>query len=182
MSQSLSNIIAGLQPTTLLKKKTLGQVFSFEFCEIFISTYFIEYVRATVTENLISVVKCHKFCLNMLNLFAFMNLSYKTQLHVISLLGSSVVMENKSGNDDCFNSSIEKITLVCRSSHWRCSAFLEFSKNSQRNICDRVSGLQLYYKRDSGTGVSYEFCKIFKNTFFTEHLRTIASGMISCTY
>ena len=28
-----------------------------------------------------------------------------------------------------------------------------------------ASGLQLYLKRDSGTGVSCEFCKIFKNSF-----------------
>ena len=30
-------------------------------------------------------------------------------------------------------------------------------------------------KRDSDTGISCEFCEIFKNTFFTEHLRTTAS-------
>ena len=58
----------------------------------------------------------------------------------------------------------------------RCSVktvFLESSQNSQENTCARVSfliklqvsGLQLYYKRDSGTDVSCEFCKIFKNTF-----------------
>ena len=32
-------------------------------------------------------------------------------------------------------------------------------------------GLQLYYKRDPGTGFSFEFRKIPKNTFFTEHIR-----------
>ena len=32
--------------------------------------------------------------------------------------------------------------------------------------------MQLYQKRDSMAQVfSYEFCKIFKKTFFTEHLR-----------
>ena len=30
-------------------------------------------------------------------------------------------------------------------------------------------------KRDSNTGVSSEICKIFKSTFFEEHLRTTAS-------
>ena len=30
--------------------------------------------------------------------------------------------------------------------------------------------LQLYLKRDSGTGVFCEFCEIFKNTFLTEQL------------
>ena len=35
--------------------------------------------------------------------------------------------------------------------------------------------LQLYLKRDSGTGVFLWIFKIFKNTFFTEHLRTTVS-------
>ena len=30
-------------------------------------------------------------------------------------------------------------------------------------------------KRDSCTGFYCEFCEIFKNTFFTEHLQTTAS-------
>ena len=55
---------------------------------------------------------------------------------------------------------------------------LENSQNSQENTCARVSflielqacGLQLYQKRDSGTGVLlWKFYKISKNTFFTEH-------------
>ena len=57
--------------------------------------------------------------------------------------------------------------------------FLEISQSSQENTCVRVSfliklkssGLRLYLKRDSGTGVSCEFCEDFKNTFFTVHLR-----------
>ena len=38
---------------------------------------------------------------------------------------------------------------------------------------NNVAGLKpgAYPKRDSGTGVSYEFCEIFKNTFFIEYLR-----------
>ena len=57
----------------------------------------------------------------------------------------------------------------------RCSVkkpFLEISWNSQENICaslfiTKVAGnhQQLYLKRDPGTGVSCEFCKIWKNTF-----------------
>ena len=49
---------------------------------------------------------------------------------------------------------------------------LEISQNWQENTCARVSlliklqaGLQLYLKRDSGTGVSCEFCEISNNTF-----------------
>ena len=36
--------------------------------------------------------------------------------------------------------------------------------------------MQLYLKRDSGTGGSYEFCEISKNTFLTEPLWATASG------
>ena len=63
--------------------------------------------------------------------------------------------------------------------------FLEIPQNWQENTCAWVSflvkvqarGLQIYYKRDSGTGVFCEFCGISKNTFFTEHLRMTASAV-----
>ena len=55
-----------------------------------------------------------------------------------------------------------------------------FFKNYQENTCDRVSfliklqaGLQLI-KRDMAQVFSCEFYEIFKNTFFTEHLRVTA--------
>ena len=32
-----------------------------------------------------------------------------------------------------------------------------------------------YQKRDSSTGVSCEYCEIFKETYFEEHLATAAS-------
>ena len=60
--------------------------------------------------------------------------------------------------------------------------FLNISQNSLEITCARVSfliklqaSLQLYLKRNFGTGVSCEFCETFKNTFFTEHLRATAS-------
>ena len=68
------------------------------------------------------------------------------------------------------------------SSHQRCSIkkklFLKILQNSQENTCAtfsfliklQASGLQHYLKRDFGTGVFCEFCEIFDNTFFTEHL------------
>ena len=43
-----------------------------------------------------------------------------------------------------------------KSSQRSCSirkVFLEILQNSQENTCARVSGLQLYKKKDSGTGV-----------------------------
>ena len=61
--------------------------------------------------------------------------------------------------------------------------FLEISQNLQESTCVIVpfliklqaSGLQLYLKKDAGTGVFFEFCEISKNTFFTEHLLVAAS-------
>ena len=58
----------------------------------------------------------------------------------------------------------------------RCSLkkmFLEILQNSLENTCARVfffnkvagSGLQLNYKRDTGTGIFCEFCKISRSTF-----------------
>ena len=55
--------------------------------------------------------------------------------------------------------------------------FLEISQNSLEStyaslLIHKVAGQgrQHYLKRDPGTDVSYEFCEIWKNTFFTEHL------------
>ena len=51
MCQSLFlNKVARLRPATLLKKETLAQVFSCEFCEIFKNAFFIERLRATTSE------------------------------------------------------------------------------------------------------------------------------------
>ena len=62
-----------------------------------------------------------------------------------------------------------------RSSHWRCSAkvFLKIAQNSQENTCARASFfIKLPAKKETpGQVFSCEFCKIFKNTFSTEHLR-----------
>ena len=44
------NKVAG-RSSTLLKKKTLAQVFSCEFCEIFKNTFFTEYLWATASKN-----------------------------------------------------------------------------------------------------------------------------------
>ena len=63
--------------------------------------------------------------------------------------------------------------------------FLEILPNSQENSCARVSfliKLQVdtcnFIKKESLAQVfSCEFCEIFKNTFFTEHLRATVSGI-----
>ena len=70
----------------------------------------------------------------------------------------------------------------------RCSVnklFLKILQNSQKNTFVRVSffnevsGLRpaTLLKKTLAQVFSYEFCEIFKNTFFTKHLRTTASAM-----
>ena len=39
------------------------------------------------------------------------------------------------------------------------------------SIFKNVAGVQLYEKKTSAHVFSYEYCQIFKNTYFTEHLR-----------
>ena len=63
------------------------------------------------------------------------------------------------------------------SSHRRYSvkkAFLKISQNLQEN---NFAGLRACnaLKRDSSTGVFLQYCETFKNTYFEEHLRVIAS-------
>ena len=72
-----------------------------------------------------------------------------------------------------------------KSSHRRCSikkVFLKISQNSQENTCSRVFFLiklraSNFIKKETLAQVlSCEFCEIFKNIFFREHLRVTASG------
>ena len=75
---------------------------------------------------------------------------------------------------------------LVRSSHRRCfvrKVFLEILENSQENTCARVSFLiklqasacNFIKKETLAQLFCCEFCKIYKDTFFTEHLRTTAS-------
>ena len=45
-----------------------------------------------------------------------------------------------------------------------------------KRLCCRVEGLQLYQKETLTQVFSCEICKIFKNTYFEEHLRTTTSA------
>ena len=53
--------------------------------------------------------------------------------------------------------------------------FLKISQYSQENTFKPVT---LLIKRDSNVGVSCEYCKIFKKTYFEKHLWTAASVYI----
>ena len=74
---------------------------------------------------------------------------------------------------------------ISRRSHRACSikkwVLRNFAKFTEKLLCqsfffNKVAGLRaasLLKKKGSGTG---EFCEIYKNTFFTEHLRMTASA------
>ena len=45
------NKVAGLRPATLLKKETLAQVFSYEFCNISKNAFFTEHIWTTASNR-----------------------------------------------------------------------------------------------------------------------------------
>ena len=49
--------------------------------------------------------------------------------------------------------------------------FLGISQNSQENTCARSLACIIIKKEALAQGFSCEFCEIYKDTFFTEHLR-----------
>ena len=97
------------------------------------------------------------------------------------------VRKSKESFLRAFENRNGKLLRFLWSSHLRSSvrkSILKISQNSQENTCIGVSflinlhasGLQLYQKKETPTQVfSCEFSKIFKNTFFSEHLRKTAS-------
>ena len=65
-----------------------------------------------------------------------------------------------------------------RSSHRRCSlkkVFLKLSQNSQEN--EENEACNFIKKETLAQVFSFELCDIFKNIFFTEHLRATASAV-----
>ena len=89
---------------------------------------------------------------------------------------------------DFFYSNEYKVSRIgFTSSHRRCSikkvAFPVISKNSQENSCARVtfliklkvSACSFIKKETLAEVFSCEFCKIFKNTLFAEHLYVTVS-------
>ena len=71
---------------------------------------------------------------------------------------------------------LKKVNLhgKSRTSHQKISIkklFLKISQNLQENTCTRVSFLMKFIKAETLAQVfSSEFCVIFNDTFFTEHL------------
>ena len=70
---------------------------------------------------------------------------------------------------------------IFKSSYWNCSVkkvFLQISQNSLQKICARMTqdSVWNFVKKEILTEeFSCEFCEIFQNIFFTEHLWTNAS-------
>ena len=83
----------------------------------------------------------------------------------------------KSKADEKGDKAVYKTT---RSSHQMCSlknVFLKISQNSQENNCDKDCFL-IKLQATLAQVFSYEFCEIFKNTFFTEQLWTTAFKLL----
>ena len=84
----------------------------------------------------------------------------------------------------------EKLSQTLKSNHQWCSIIkgvlrnlAKFAGNTCNRVCffNNVAGLRpmacTFIKKETLTQVfSCEFCKIFKNTFFTEHLQMTASA------
>ena len=73
-----------------------------------------------------------------------------------------------------------QIATIRRSSHRRCSikkgVLRNFVKFARKHPCQSLFN---FIKKDTLVQVfSCEFCEIFKNTFFIEHLRVTASGLV----
>ena len=94
----------------------------------------------------------------------------------------------------CFTSTLTDMFIYVksfssniRSSHQRWSIKKGATKNFAKYTCKKMcrslfliklqaSGLQPYLEREPVAQVfSFEFCEIFKNTYFTKHLRTTTS-------
>ena len=62
-----------------------------------------------------------------------------------------------------------------RRSNWRCSVKMAL-KNFERFTGKHLpSGLQVYYKETPTQVFSCDFCKIFQNSYFEEHMQTTTS-------
>ena len=76
----------------------------------------------------------------------------------------------------------------CRSSHRRFSikkgVLKNFAKFTGKHLCQGVlfNKMRLIKNETLAQAFCCEFCEIFKNTFFTEHLRMTAFAVANCTY
>ena len=64
---------------------------------------------------------------------------------------------------------------MLRNSHWRCSIKKDVLKNFTKFTGKVPESCNFIKKETLAQMFSCEFCEIFKNTFFTEHLWTTAS-------
>ena len=55
--------------------------------------------------------------------------------------------------------------------------FAKFTENISAGVFfNKVASLHLYQKETPAQVSSFKFCGIFKNTYFVEHMQTVASG------
>ena len=154
--QSLfSNNVEGLTPATLLKKKTLTQLFSYEFCKIFKNISFTKHLRTTA-----SVKLCNFPVSRSIVATQHANYGPKTSSKITKKKILFIVWH-----------VAEAVSQMCSVK----KVFLKISQNSEENTCVRVSfSIKLpdyqvcnFIRKETLPQVfSCEFYKIFKNTFF----------------
>ena len=156
---------------------------SFDICEIFNNTWFIELLRWLLRKTYFT-----DFCFTFVLLGFAMKMKF-LEKYIFSISSCLVQSLCYSCSMKLFdNPSLNRCFLspawCYRSSHRRCSVKKGVVRNfafSQENTCARVSFLiKLQALKNKKTLVqvfSYEFCEISKNTFFTGHLWTTASNV-----
>ena len=76
-----------------------------------------------------------------------------------------------TGKHLCHNLFFNKVSDLRPATSFKKRLNKVFNKVADPRLTTFIAGLQLYYKGDLAQVFSREFCEIFKNTFFTEHLR-----------
>ena len=141
------NKVSGLGPVTLFKKRPLAQVFSCEFCEVFKNTFFIE--------PLWWLLYIWDWVWKWEDYPGYAIQIGWTLIEIIEIFRYSnfVLIESTSSHRRCF---IKKVFLK------------NFVKFKGKHLCQI-----LFIKKDALAQVfSCEYCEIFENNVFTEHLRT----------
>ena len=126
-----------------IKKETLVQVFSCEFCEIFMNIYFEEHLGTTASGFMFFIF-----------LKPYSYNSTTTSNH-----------NNMTCMQDHFTQSITLSWIRCSVK----KVFLELSQNLQKNTCASLffqpQACNFFKKETLAKLFSFEFCEISKNTF-----------------
>ena len=90
-------------------------------------------------------------------------------------------MRNTPFRDTClkFTTIFCEIVMIFLGRNTLNNKFLDVTKKIKKSCGTVVEVLQIYLKKTVAQAFSYEFCEVFKNLFFTEHLRMTAFRTVS---